>query len=289
MKKFSLIASAAVLAAAAGVANAQFVVTGPATVDSYAALGNANNGMFSAVYNGPSTLFGSVGLTGTLTNPGATGTFAGEARWRIDTSLGGGSFQFQSGSGFTDPINVNATRGALIWANSGDTFNFEAWESFVDEAGEPDAVWENPEFTFNNAGIINLGTVGADFSVDTASTPAGFDTILALYTAAGTLVAVNDDFSGLGLLSRIENSGLADGDYYIVLGRFNSTFTDGFAVGLSTSTATSDFILNIDDQVAFQGTQTGAELLVFSVTVPAPGSLALLGLGGLVAARRRRA
>jgi hypothetical protein len=289
MKIHALIAAA--VAATAGVANAQFVVTGPATVDSFAAQGNANNGTFSAVYGGPNTLFSSVSFVGTLTNPEATGTFSSEARWRITNGLGGGAnFQFQGGTTFTDPIAVNATRGSLVWANTGDTFGFEAFESFTDSATVTDARWENPEFTFDNTPtIVNLGLVGPDFSVDTATTPSGFDTMLALYTATGTLLAVNDDFAGLGLLSRIENSGLADGEYYIVLGRFNSSFGDGIATGLSTSTATSDFVLNIDDQIAFQGQHTGSELLVFSVTVPAPGSLALLGLGGLVAARRRRA
>ncbi len=48
------------VAGLAGAANAQFVATGPGPYASDGPLGSAGNGSFTAVYGGPSTIFGSV-------------------------------------------------------------------------------------------------------------------------------------------------------------------------------------------------------------------------------------
>lgn len=124
------------------------------------------------------------------------------------------------------------------------------------------------------------------------SNDSGFDTEIGLYDSAGNLLDSDDDdgFGAQSVLSYGAGSGellggtgttdtlavigagqdggmLAAGEYYVVIGGFNTVFgASNFSV--TAGTATGDFKLTI---------------------VPAPGALALLGLGGLVAARRRRA
>ena len=96
------------------------------------------------------------------------------------------------------------------------------------------------------------------------------DTEIGLYDALGTLIASNDDVGGGDLTSLLDSVGvgsLADGTYYIAAGGFNTTFNDFFDV-TSTSTAVGTNVLT-------------------ATFVPAPGSLALLGLAGLSVRRRR--
>lgn len=284
MKKVLAIST---LAALAGVANAQFVITGPATVDSWAAAGNANNGQFGGTYMGASGLFGSISLDAVLTNPNATGTFASEARWRITDGNGNVvNAQFQGGTGFTDPIPVNSSLSALIWLNNGDSWNFEAFESFTDTSTAADAVWENPEFTVGGSvSVTDLGILGSTGSIDTGGS--SYDTELSIYTADGVLVATNDDATGFGLQSQINYAGLAAGDYLIVVGGFDSGFANGIAFA---GAAFGDYDLNINGSLAADGTTVTREFAVFGFSViPAPSSVAILGLAGLAAARRRRA
>ncbi len=99
------------------------------------------------------------------------------------------------------------------------------------------------------------------------------DTEIGLYDANGNLIATNDDadFFNDILTSELTSDSvgaLADGTYYIAVGNFNTVFGPAFDV-TSTSTASGTNVLNVN-------------------FIPAPASAALLGLGGLAAARRRR-
>lgn len=135
-------------------------------------------------------------------------------------------------------------------------------------------------------------SAGATY-LDITSNGSAFDTELGLYRADGTLVNSDDDDgigltsvltfgTGTGLLlgdpSNLGGNGLAEGEdgampgmgtYYLALGRFNVTF------------GTTDF------NVTSTGTSGGAYTITVYSNVPAPASLALLGLGGLVTRRRR--
>ena len=100
------------------------------------------------------------------------------------------------------------------------------------------------------------------------------DTELGLYNSNGVLIATNDDEDfGAGVLTSLLDSAsvgnLADGTYYIAVGNFNTVF------GAANFEVSSD------------STASGTNKLTVSF-VPAPASAALLGLGGLAAARRRR-
>lgn len=136
-------------------------------------------------------------------------------------------------------------------------------------------------------------SAGATY-LDITSNGSAFDTEIGLYRADGTLVTSDDDDgislqstltfgTGTGLLLgdafNLGGNGLAEGEdgampgagtYYLALGRFNVTFgTSAFNVTSTATTAGGNY-----------------SITVYS-NVPAPASLALLGLGGFVTRRRR--
>jgi hypothetical protein len=210
---------------------------------------------------------------------------------------------------------------------AGGTVNFEWFESFSDGAGA-DAVWDTVTYDFGGAVIQNgnftLGAAaadgvtrstagsnvsgGLDFYTITipygvtnlshylnikTSQPVGaafYDSELAIYDAAGNRIADDDDGAmGAGLYSMLSfgdadpladaadpsNTGpgesgasLAAGTYTIVVGGYDTAF--GATIGSITA-----------------GAAAGAYSLDVTY-VPAPGAVALMGLAGLVAGRRRR-
>lgn len=96
------------------------------------------------------------------------------------------------------------------------------------------------------------------------------DTEMALFDVTGNPILANDDFDfgNDQLWSNIAQNGLAAGDYWIAVSAFNLTVGSNFsATAADSGTPTGDIKLTI---------------------LPAPGSAALLGLGGLLATRRRR-
>jgi hypothetical protein len=145
-------------------------------------------------------------------------------------------------------------------------------------------------FVINQDAAAGLATY-----FDVTTNDSGIDTELGLYDAMGNRVA-NDDDDGIGLTSTLTfgsgsglmlgdsfnlgGDGIADGEdgallsageYYLAFGEFNVTFND------------TDF------DVVSTGFDTGGDFqIAFFTNVPAPGAAALLGMGGLFAARRRR-
>ncbi len=141
--------------------------------------------------------------------------------------------------------------------------------------------------------FTDLGKIGNEGTYTFDTNGSLFDTEMALWDAAGILLAADDD-GGDGLNSLIVAT-LSAGTYYLGVSEFNSFFEDGFINSGSAFEGgdDADVILNIDGQMWGQG--LAGEFLdqetlffCFDVSVPAPGSMALLGLGGLAAIRRRR-
>jgi hypothetical protein len=281
--KFAAIAA---LLSCAGLAQAQFIAgpfAGP--INSDGPVGSPNNGVVTATYTGANALFGSLNVSGTLTEVN-TGTFASEARWNIrNTAFAGGGVNVQpfTQGGFTGSVVANATfSNLLVWANTGDNFRFEAFESLNDSG--IDAAWTNTTFTFRDApNITPLGNYN-EGAFDLNTFTSNFDTEIALYSTTGTLIATNDD-AGTGLQSQITPT-LAIGTYYVVVGGFNSGFADGLAV---PGAEAGNFVLNINGGVAASGTLAAFTFAAYSINViPAPGAAALAAMGLLVAGRRRR-
>lgn len=133
-------------------------------------------------------------------------------------------------------------------------------------------------------GTISIGDVDwFSFTLtDTASLAvfAGFSTgtnadgVMQLVNSSGVVIAFDDD-SGIGFMPALQVASLAAGTYYIGM--------SGFGDAGSSSVGTTNVFDGLGHQENF------AYKLTLGVTViPAPGAMALLGLGGLVATRRRR-
>lgn len=151
-------------------------------------------------------------------------------------------------------------------------------------------------FKFTLAQSIPAAQVGKWLSIDTLGTNISGGTIIpndteiALYDSNGFRIGNNDDH-GPGTIREsvltygdlpssdfagvtgtgVDNGALAAGVYYIAVSPFD------LAAGAGGFTATHSPITGV------QGSYK------VTVKIPAPGSMALLGLGGLLAARRRRA
>ncbi len=152
--------------------------------------------------------------------------------------------------------------------------------------------------TFLDLGVIggegtyNFSTEGSSFVTDVA-----IDTELALWDDTGVLLAENDDgLNSTNFWSDFDVA-LTAGEYYLGISEFNSTFEDNFLQtgdGFESSDPAGTLILNIDG--SSHGFVTEADFSIidqetafYKVTVvPAPSAMALLGLGGIIAGRRRR-
>lgn len=238
------------------------------------------------------------------------------------------NFQASTTSNYSGTLAIGPTQIAVtpFTLAAGDV-NFEWFDSYDDGAGA-DSTWGDVTYEFGNgsSSIVNgnyalgaLNNSGVTYSTSgshvsggldfyTFTIPAGVsnvgdylnirssagtinDTEFALYDSLGNFVAENDDGAvGSGYYSQFSwgaadplaepgvtsntNPGetgltLAGGTYTLVVAGYNTVF--GATIGAITP-----------------GTAVGTYNLDITYNVPAPGALALLGLGGLVAVRRRR-
>ncbi len=300
MKKIAVLA----LVAVAGVANAQQTFSF-LNVESREGAGNVANELRSVTFSNSFLWDGSVTVSGNLTNILA-GNFASEARFRVATTsngLGAPSSGFTATGAFSGTLPIGpATRSlsglsGVPFNPSGQTWNLEFFESFNDGAGA-DARWDDISITFNAfvpptpPSCINLGTWNAT-QIDTNGSFDGngvrTDTELGLYNSNGFLVANNDDISSSNFNSILSGLSLADGaTYYLAVGGFNTAFA-GSGFGVTAGTATGAFNLNINGVAGVaSGALAAGAVNWYCFTAPAPSALALLGLGGVVAGRRRR-
>ncbi len=114
------------------------------------------------------------------------------------------------------------------------------------------------------------------------STTPGADGQLMVVDGSGTDVLAWDDDSGVDLLPALQLFNLSAGTYYIGV----SAFPDITALDNAVD---NDILFDGLDANGLAHTENFDYKLSIAVNiVPAPGAVALLGLGGLAAARRRR-
>lgn len=152
--------------------------------------------------------------------------------------------------------------------------------------------------TGNDADVFAFRWGGGVLTIDTFGTL--YDTQLHLFFFDGTGIGENDDAAAGGLQSEISLD-LAAGDYLIGITQFNKDALDAgglpiFGFNNTFSDLNGNFIQGPEGNGPLAGWDStsgsgGAYGINFSAPVnaiPAPGALALLGLGGLAAVRRRR-
>lgn len=282
MQKTRLMTVAFAVAAAAGLAQAQFNVIVPNGTQSDPLANATSFGASPAA----TAVYGMVSFEGDLTEIN-TATYASEAHFSISVN-GGAALDYKPSttSGYTGTIHISHSAAGLFWANAGDNWDFDAFDSFDDGSdGLADSQWDNASFAFSGAApaATSLGQLGANMTIDTNGSTA--DTELAVYTSDGQLIDTNDDNGGGGLWSLLNVSLTTPTTYWIVVGGYNSAFGDYLA---SSGTATGQFVLNINGHTVAAETLVGGDFFVYEFTIPTPGTAAMLGLGGLVAIRRRR-
>lgn len=289
MKRMLLLLVVALLATVP--AQAQFVASNAGPLASSGGVGDAGNGEFTANYGGATTIFNRLAFTGTLTEV-IPATFESEASWFISnqTILSDGTFFPSSNSNtFTGPITVSRAVDAVAWIGNGHSFRFESFETFDDGAGA-DANWTDVSFTFSGTfAPTSLGSFleGTNFTFDTI--PSNFDTMLALYTASGTVIDTDDDGGGAGT-SLLTLGALPAGDYVLIAGGFFSSFSDGIALA---GEADGNLGVRLNGNSFFSGALGAFEFETFSFSVspiPEPTTLILgaVGMGGAFLGYRRR-
>lgn len=112
---------------------------------------------------------------------------------------------------------------------------------------------------------------------------AGYSGITMAWSGRGTGTGFNNN--------KIETS--TDGVNWVTQVASYSSTSGTFALFSYGLTSAADNASNLRVRITFNGASSGAgnnriDNLSFTAAIPAPGSLALLGLGGLVAGRRRR-
>jgi hypothetical protein len=91
----------------------------------------------------------------------------------------------------------------------------------------------------------------------------GNDGVMGLFDSLGNAIEIDDD-DGIDLMPALQAADLAAGTYYIAISGY------------------PDFDFEGDHEESFE------YKLVIGLNIPTPGALALMGLGGLTIARRRR-
>jgi len=278
--------------AMSGSALAQFSFFDAGPVNSGGAVGSGDNGIIVFAYAGPSFAVGDITLQGDLTEVlGAT--YGSEARLRI-TAPGGQTWDsgpWTATNDFTGTIAVGpSTQGSFGLGTQGaGNWTFEFWESYDDGAGA-DSFWTNLNITVDEFQVppppssFDLGTFS---SVTQIETDGAYDSEIGLYDANGTLLGNDDDGgNGVGSLLNFGGGGLADGTYYLAVSGYNATFANGFAVTAGSASGQTNLLF---DGVLVDTRDHAANTVDwYSFTIPAPSGMALLGLGGIAAVRRRR-
>jgi len=281
----------ALIAMAASTALADFntgIQAGP--FNSNGGLGSSANGLFNFTYTDSSQLFNRVRIRGTATSNNI-GSYLSELRYTVTLDAGSrNSGQLIPGDTWTTPTFVDNTQVfASFPLNNGNNYTVRLWESYDDGGtGAIDAFWSNLQFDFiyvsprpncTSLGIVSSGA----FDLNTFGS--NFDTELGLYDNDGNLIASNDDAGGLQ--SQILHAGLADGTYYVAVGGYNTVYgASEWAVTPGSHAGAYD--VNINGATLASSSLAAGQVHWYCFTVPTPGSAMLLGMGGLVALRRRR-
>ncbi|MFT5424688.1 MAG: hypothetical protein ACI89L_002485 [Phycisphaerales bacterium] len=227
------------------------------------------------------------------------GTSANAAETAISIGFGAGDFQTTVDIGFDQ----------LVKTETGYSFNGGGWEwydtALGDLLGGIDSLNMNIKTDATRAGSpqtvtldfsFSAGFMNSSFTVN--ANPLVFSPITSVVGVASAALTVQDRFNdgvtvspnGAGAYSALYNGGAVFGDLFtggVITGAGGTSANDVTNSGSYSFVAASvsDISAKWDFTISAFDSATGTS--VFTV-VPTPASAALLGLGGLVATRRRR-
>lgn len=193
---------------------------------------------------------------------------AGAASGQIFTSQA--AFDAQLASSFSEDFSGNTFGGTEnTWSGNGFTINASAIASPADGPG-------GTQTLFNDVGLLSLNSA-VDALVLTFSSN--------VQAVGGNFLASDINFAPIpGLTLTFETNG---GQTFTQTTTTGSEFV-GFADASGISSITIDAPNGFDPFLGPINNWPAADFVTVGTLVPAPGAAALLGLGGLAAARRRR-
>lgn len=178
--------------------------------------------------------------------------------------LGLGLIAAAAGMASAGAFNEFENNNSLTFANDIGTFTEPGGSVIVTaDLGVDDVDWFR--FTLTDT---------ATLSVFAAFSPDNGDGVLQVVSDTGDVFAFDDD-SGIGFLPSLQLVDLAAGTYFVGF--------SGFGDADVSSIASDELLDGLGHDEAF-----GYKLAIGFTVVPAPASAAMLGLGGLLACRRRR-
>jgi len=149
-------------------------------------------------------------------------------------------------------------------------------------------VFDAPGGSLLVEGVLDVGDVDwfsftladtASFSVFALFSSSDSDGLMQVVTAGGDVIAFDDD-SGIDLMPAIQLADLSAGTYFVGI--------SGFGDVDSSSVDTDELADGHFDTGEPHAETFGYKLNIGFTIVPAPGSLALCGIGGVMIARRKR-
>lgn len=237
------------------------------------ALGNLSAPSVTTMGNGPEGVWGPEGITVNTSGSGYGSFGMGDSANVVGIdSRGAGSFAvFNTGVAGSNgsALPVGGSYDDIAWVGSVDKFGVV--EEVADPMGGPDMA------VFRYVDKVSMVAESSAFVI-----PGGTKGVAVVSAAFASSLTGNNAFStAQALLFVTEFDGLAfyDTDGNAIGGLL--TLSDYAAFGELESVAVDEA-----NNLLFLGDEAGTAVHV--VTVPTPGALALLGMGGLLAARRRR-
>ncbi len=206
-------------------------------------------------------------LNGAASAELVTGTITADNHYALYSSLGG-AFTYHGGN----EIGAAGSPGAYNWSMA-ETWAFEAGEFLYIAAWSDDAVAQGVLAEFHSSGLGSILSGDARWQVYSTDVNRGDGDAHPLASEIAAHVANADAF------------GLWETPF---VGGVNGIAPWSTIAGISDDARWMWADLNTAENPLF-GSYGAREMLIFRTAVPAPGALALLGVGGLVAARRRRA
>lgn len=159
----------------------------------------------------------------------------------------------------------------------------------------PEAGAQSPGYYAVSVDFATNDAAGADYDIIPQAPTQGFLTARMKFSWTGDILVLDDTGTGLNFIDTGVDF-VADGAYRNVsiiidsinnsIDYYNGSLIYSSVAGVFAGTAVEQVVLVSDN---FQNADGWGDFDNLSITVPAPGAIALMGLGGLVVSRRRRA